>query len=173
MIEGSAIRLRRWQESDLPVMMALRNDVALQAQLLARARGSNEQQVRRWLQERSSGTDSLLFIVADRGTDAALGYLQFIGIDPVDHRADLGICLARQAQGQRAGRAALTLALPYLRDVRGLRKLNLRVRADNQAAIGCYRHVGFEQCGLLRKHVLVDGSWNDVVLMELFLTPGG
>lgn len=169
MIEGAAIRLRAWKESDLGTMTALRNDVALQAQLLARVRGTEESDVRRWLQERSSGADSLLLVVADRVGDAALGFLQIWGIEPVDRRAELGICLVRQAQGKGFGSESLALVFPYLRDIWGLRKLSLRVRADNSGAIRCYEKVGFEQCGQLRQHVFIDGAWRDLVLMDLFL----
>lgn len=170
MIEGIHIRLRAWQESDLPTITTLRNDIALQSQLLARPRGNNQQRVQQWLQERSASADSMLFIAADRATDAPLGYLQFVEFEPIDCRAELGICLARNSQGKRIGQEALKLVLPYLRNYWGLRKVSLRVRADNSAAIHCYERVGFKQCGLLREHIFIDGMWNDVVLMDIFLT---
>jgi RimJ/RimL family protein N-acetyltransferase len=168
-IDGTSIRLRAWQDKDIPVMKVLRNDVALQAQLLARARGNDDSQVRRWLDERSTGDDSLLYIIADRESDAALGYLQLIGIDPLDHRAELGICLAPQAQGRHVGRDSLLLLLTHVQQTRDLRKISLRVRADNPSAIRCYQNVGFEQCGLLHEHVYIDNAWQDLVLMEIFL----
>lgn len=168
MIDGDTVRLRAWSEPDLPALLRWRNDVALQAQLLARARGSNEAQVREWLRERTAGTN-LFFIVADRHTDAALGYLQFTGFDPVDSRADLGICLGSEAQGRGVGSEALRLAFVYLHQTWNLRKLSLRVRSDNERAMRCYRRLGFEACGLLREHVRLEGSWCDVVLMDLFL----
>jgi diamine N-acetyltransferase len=170
-IEGASIRLRSWQESDVAAMAVLRNSVDLQAQLLARARGSDDAQVHRWLQDRSSGIDSLLFIIANRQSNSALGYMQFAGLDPIDRRAELGICIAPAAQGQGLGKEAIALALPYLRDTWGLRKLSLRVRSDNQRAIRCYLGLQFEQCGLLRQHVFISGGWHDVVLMERFLVP--
>jgi RimJ/RimL family protein N-acetyltransferase len=169
-IEGLSIRLRPWRESDVDSVMSLRNDVALQAKLLARALGSDESQVRQWLVHRSGKDSGILWIIADRTTDAALGYLQITGIDPEDRNADLGICLAPAAQGKGLGSEALRLALANLRDTYGLRKINLRVRADNQPAIRCYTRLGFEQCGLLKAHVRIAGQWLDVVLMELFLT---
>jgi diamine N-acetyltransferase len=172
MIDGASIRLRAWRDQDVPVMRVLRNDVALQAQLLARARGSDDSQVRRWLEERSTGDESLLYIIADRENDAALGYLQLTGIDPIDRRAELGICLAPQAQGRHVGRDSLLLLLPHVQETRNLRKVSLRVRADNLSAIRCYQNVGFKQCGLLREHVHIDGAWQDLVLMEIFLRHG-
>ncbi len=169
MIEGRTVCLRAWREGDLPTLLALRNDVPLQAQLLARARGSDMAQVRHWLQERSAGQESLLWIVADKGTDEALGYVQVAGIDAIDRRGDLGICLAPTAQGRGRGRETIAALLPWLRDTRDLRKLSLRVRADNAAAIRCYERLGFEACGTLREHVFIDEAWQDVVLMDLFL----
>jgi putative acetyltransferase len=168
-IDGASIRLRAWQDRDIPALKVLRNNVALQAQLLARAQGNDDAQVRRWLEERSTGDDSLLYIIADRENDAALGYLQLTGIEPLDHRAELGICVEPQAQGRHVGRDSLMLLLPHVRETRNLRKISLRVRADNASAIRCYQNVGFEQCGLLREHVYIDDAWQDLVLMEVFL----
>lgn len=169
MIESSSVRLRSWREDDINAMMALRNDVALQAKLLSRARGSNESQVRKWLEDRSTQTGSMLFIAAHVTTDAPLGYLQFTGIDPLDLNADLGICLATTAQGRGMGSEALRLAFSKLRKDLGLRKVSLRVRADSDAAIRCYKRLGFSLCGELRSHIFIDGDWLNVLLMELFL----
>ena len=169
MIEGKRILLRGWREADLPALAQLRNDVALQAQLLSRARGSDIEQVRRWAQERASSPHSLLFVVCERGSDDVLGYLQLTGLDDVGRRAELGICLRPQSQGQGLGREVLQEVQPYLRDVWALRKLSLRVRRDNDRAIRCYERVGFERCGMLHEHVFIEGRFQDVVLMELFL----
>lgn len=168
MIEGVAIRLRAWQEDDIPLVSALRNDMALQVQLLSRVRGSEAGQIRNWLQDRSGRADCLFFIIADRETNAALGYLQIGSMDLVDQRAELGICLMREAQGRGIGYESIRLAISYLQNTWGLRKLSLKVRDDNVAAIRSYQRVGFVKCGLLREHVFIDGSWHDIVLMDLF-----
>lgn len=169
MIEGQFIRLRVWREDDLPSLTALRNDFALQSQLMARARGSNAEQVLTWLKDR---TDRLFFVIADRGSDAALGYLQIADLGVVDRHADLGICLARRARGSGLGGEAINLVCDYLVNTWDLRKLCLRVRADNAAALRCYEKAGFEHCGVLRQHVCFDGRWLDVVMMERFLASG-
>ncbi len=169
MIEGEGIRLRTWQEKDLPTLTLLRNDVALQAQLLARPRGSGIEQVRNWLADRDSHADRLFFIIADRETDVSLGFVQINDLALIDQRAELGICLAREAQGRGAGGESLRLVCAYLRDTWGLRKISLKVRADNEMAIRCYRRAGFEPCGLLRQHLFIDGKWQDIMLMEHFL----
>lgn len=173
MLENATIRLRAWQDKDLLVLTTLRNDVALQAQLLARARGSSLEQVRKWLHVRTDQTDRMLFIIVECQDDQALGFIQISDLDLVDRRADLGICLLRQAWGRGLGGQAITLVANNLRDNWGLRKLGLRVRADNAAALRCYEKSGFERCGLLREHVFIEGRWHDVILMERFLTIEG
>jgi RimJ/RimL family protein N-acetyltransferase len=171
MIEGVSIRLRAWQERDLPVLQTLRNDVALQAQLLSRARGSDLSQVEHWVQQRAAGGDSLLLVIADRLEDIARGYIQFTGLDPIDRRADLGLCLAPPSQGRGIGGEAIRLSLSHLVEAYNVRKVSLRVRADNERAIRCYRRLGFHDCGVLRQHVFIDDAWQDVLLMELFVGP--
>jgi RimJ/RimL family protein N-acetyltransferase len=169
MLTGKSVHLRAWREEDLPVLTELRNDVQLQAQLLARARGSRPEQVREWLHSRSEKVDSLLFIISDCHSEEAQGFIQVSGLDTVDSHADLGICLIGKAQGRGKGGESISLLANYLREHWRLRKLNLRVRADNDVALRCYQKVGFERCGLLRQHIFIEGGWQDVALMECFL----
>ncbi|MCA9183132.1 MAG: GNAT family N-acetyltransferase [Planctomycetales bacterium] len=169
MLHCQSVYLRAWQESDIPALMSLRNDVALQAMLLARARGSDENKVRLWLAERCSGDDRAFYIIANRTDDAALGYLQLSGMNPIDRNAEIGICLAPAAQGRGIGTEVMEWLIDYsIRDL-GLHKLSLRVQADNERAIRCYLKVGFCKCGLYKQHVFIESSWRDVLLMELIL----
>ena len=173
MIEGEKVRLRPWTDRDIPAMTSIRNDVPLQAQLLAKVRGSDETQVRHWLEQRSSSADSLLLVIADTESDEAIGFFQLTGLDPTDRRADLGICLSQSWQGEGRGREVLSLAMPHVRNVLRLRKLSLRVRADNAGAIRCYEKAEFRECGRLRKHMFLEGIWHDIVLMEYFFPDEG
>lgn len=164
------VHLRRWREQDLSLLVRLRNDVALQAQLLARARGSDEAKVRAWLAAREAA-GAVLLMVADAASGRGMGYVQAVDIDRDDGRADIGICLEPDSQGQGLGGEALHLLIAHLRDAEGLGKVTLRVRADNERAIRCYLGHGFRECGRLRAHARFEGRWIDVVLMEQFLDP--
>lgn len=169
MIEGSHIRLRQWRDEDLPSLTAWRNDVALQTQLMARPRGSDVAKVRSWLESRTSSADRLFLIAATLKTDEAIGYLQFENLNLVDRHGELGICLAPSRQNKGYGTEAILLVAGYMHATWGLRKISLRVLADNQRAIKSYAKCGFVECGRMRKHFLVDGQWKDVLLMELFV----
>lgn len=172
-LERGATRLRPWLDTDIPFLMRLRNDVALQAQLLTQARGSNEAKVRQWLRDRTALPGRMLLVIAESATDAPLGFVQVSDLDPLNRRGELGIGLAHEAQGHGHGGRALALLLEHLRTTRGLRKLSLQVRHDNQQAIRCYERAGFVRCGLLRSHVHIEGAWRDVILMECLLEATG
>ena len=169
MIAGKCIRLRPWREDDILKLAELRNDIKLQSQLLSRVRGSNGDQTRQWLQQRSSNSGNLLFIIADKDSDAPLGYIQFVEIEPVDQVAKLGICLSPEVQAKGIGYEVLLLAFNYLYNSWAIRKVILEVRDDNKGAIKCYEKLGFLQCGKYSKHKYIDGKWHDLIMMELFL----
>ena len=165
-IDGSAVRLRQWRDADLTTLQTLRNDSHLQAQVLTRASGSSIEQVRDWLSSRDTNMTARFYVVATREADDAVGYLQFMGLDSTDRRAELGICLSPSAQGRGFGTEAIALGLAHLKATHELRKCTLQVRSDNERAIRCYQRLGFEICGVLRRHILLEGVLWDVLLME-------
>lgn len=164
------IGLRPWRDADVATLRELRNDVPLQAMLLARARGSDDAKVREWLVARNSGA-SVLLVVAEAQGDRAIGWVQAVDIDRDDRRADVGICLAPACQGKGLGTEAMRAFMAHLGANEGIGKVTLRVRADNDRAIACYGRLGFRESGRLRAHARFDGRWIDVVLMEAFLDP--
>jgi diamine N-acetyltransferase len=169
MIVGKSVRLRPWCETDIGKLTALRNDIKLQSQLLSRVRGSNSDQTRQWLQQRSSSSNSLILIVADKDSDVPLGYIQFVDIEPIDQIAKLGICLSSEVQEKGIGYEVLLSAFNYLYNSWAVRKIILEVSEDNVRAIKCYEKIGFLQCGKYLKHKYIDGKWHDLIIMELFL----
>ncbi len=51
----------------------------------------------------------------------------------------------------------------------GYRKLVIQVRASNVPAQAFYKRLGFLECGRLRAQVIVRGTQDDEIVMELFL----
>jgi diamine N-acetyltransferase len=168
MLEGANIVLRPWVEKDVAALTPLRNDVKLQAQLLARARGSNEDQVKDWLQGFAQDNQSIFLVIADK-LDEVAGFIQVKNIDTLNCRAEIGIALTPGETGKGLGSEAIGILGRYMKDAWNLHKLVLQVRSDNVLAIAAYKKCGFEACGVFREHVFIDGQWQDVTLMELFL----
>lgn len=170
MLEGTMLQLRGWREADLPALSILRSDVELQAKLMARAQPNPIGRVREWLLERANQTDLLLFVIAARDDDAVLGYVQAAALDTFQGHCELGICLSPDAQGRGIAAAAIDLLHRYLFDRYRIRKVGLRVRADNARAIAFYRRDGYLEVGRLAGHYREDEAYIDVILMERFLS---
>lgn len=169
MLEGQLVRLRPWCENDLPLLCSLRNDTLVQAQLLARPRGSTMEQVREWLIGFENDPQSIFLVISGVADDQSMGFVQVKHIDPLNRRAQLGVALAAKHAGRGFGVEAITLLQSYLRKNWNLHKLMLQVRGDNIRAQTAYLKSGFKTCGVFKEHVFIDGGWHDVVNMEVFL----
>lgn len=168
MLYGERIVLRAWQESDVPAMQAMRNDIALQDALMSEARPNSIERTRQWLSEKSCRDDLVFFVVADRIDDNTLGFVQAAEINRRNGTAVLGICFLPVAQGQGLGAGVIGLLENYLYQVLGLRKLILYVLANNVRAMRLYEKSGFRTVGTLSRHHKGLDGYGDVAVMEHF-----
>jgi ribosomal protein S18 acetylase RimI-like enzyme len=80
------------------------------------------------------------------------------------HSGTLGMGVAASHRGIGVGAALLRVTLEGA-FARGLTRIELVVRADNEPAIGLYRGHGFEIEGRLRRYVVVDGEAHEALQM--------
>ena len=80
------------------------------------------------------------------------------------HSGVLGMGVAASHRGQGLGSALLRATLEAAA-TRGIRRVELIVRADNTAAIALYQRHSFEFEGRLRDYLVVDGRAYDALLM--------
>jgi RimJ/RimL family protein N-acetyltransferase len=86
----------------------------------------------------------------------------------LDHVGELGMGVLKAYRGRGIGSSLLREAL-RLSKVRALEKVELEVFASNQPAIKLYEMEGFHPEGLKRKARKLDGEYDDILLMGLFL----
>lgn len=166
MIRTKRLGLRPWQESDLLFLQALRNDIDLQALLLATARGSSLPAVRRWLEDKSTGAERLFFVIELQEAQTPIGYIQ-LSLDPrASETFQFGICLAPIYQSQGYGAELLLAIESYLQIQHNARKLMLEVDESNIRAIACYKKLGYREVGVMMQHVFVQGNFRNVLIME-------
>lgn len=84
------------------------------------------------------------------------------------HAAELGIGLCAAVRGRGLGSRLLKKAIARSRELK-LEKLELRVYASNRAARRLYRNFGFVMEGRLVRARKIDGKYDDIILMALFL----
>lgn len=90
-------------------------------------------------------------------------------VTPVDrpvarHIGVLGMGVLAAWRGQGIGEALMRSALQSAQ-AKGLKRVELNVHATNQRAAALYRKVGFVEEGIKRKAVLIDGVYDDSIMM--------
>jgi RimJ/RimL family protein N-acetyltransferase len=107
---------------------------------------------------------SALFVAEDTGGIA--GYLIARGEDTgrTRHRAYVVTGVHHRARGKGVG-TALFRRLDEWACERGLRRLELTVMTENEAAVALYRKMGFEVEGVKRDSLVLDGRYGDEYYM--------
>jgi diamine N-acetyltransferase len=170
MLESTRLNLRGWQDSDVDVLLQLRDDIDLQFQLMSQPRPHSPERLRRWLSEKTANSELIFLIIAKKDSNQPIGYIQYNHLSLLHRHAELGICIAPEYQKQGYGSEAMAQCEQYLMRTFNLRKISLSVLEENQGAIHSYHKNGFVQCGLLHKHLFLNGSEKNVVLMEKFIS---
>lgn len=85
--------------------------------------------------------------------------------DCYDGVADFLVYVHRDVRGTGAGRLAMTNLIAAAEDA-GFWKLVSRVFPENKASLGLLAAVGFREVGVYRKHAMLDGKWQDVIIVE-------
>jgi ribosomal protein S18 acetylase RimI-like enzyme len=82
----------------------------------------------------------------------------------VRHSGILGMGIAAPHRSRGIGKALLQATIEAAA-ARGISRIELLVRADNEPAIALYQRFGFELEGRLRNYLIVDGASHDVLAM--------
>lgn len=94
-------------------------------------------------------------------------------ISPLDrpvfaHIGSLGIGILAPYRGQGLGKALINTALQQAK-AKGLTRIELTVREQNTTAIALYEKLGFEQEGIHKNGVCIDGIYENHIFMALLL----
>jgi UDP-4-amino-4,6-dideoxy-N-acetyl-beta-L-altrosamine N-acetyltransferase len=119
-----------------------------------------------WFEDFLLDGDRRGWIINHNGAPA--GFLTLTGVQSRHRRAEWGWYIGEaDARGRGAGRAAQALGLDVAFDGLGLEKVCAEVLADNDVALKAQAAAGFRREGYLRRHVLKDGAYRDVVLLAI------
>ena len=125
-----------------------------------------------WLGTFANDTSKVLFVIRKRGNPAPCGYIQITNIHPIHRSAEIGIRIGSdEDRGRGIGKSALKLAVDYTWNHLNLNRIQLTVLATNHRAIRAYKAVGFEEEGLFRRAVFINGTWTDVLAMAALRPP--
>lgn len=96
-----------------------------------------------------------------------LGHLAIIGSNKprTRHVVSFGIAVSKRSRGQGVGRQLMQHLIDYCDNWLNVRRIELEVHANNEAALGLYNTFGFELEGAKKQAVFVNGQFIDILLM--------
>jgi RimJ/RimL family protein N-acetyltransferase len=172
--DGRTVRIRRAGPEDAGAVLAYLRKVGGETPNLtfgAEGPELTEAEEREYL-TRVAASDNSLAIVAVVG-DEIVGSLTFDGgrRERLRHAGEFGISVAQAYAGQGIGQALIAYLLAWAERGGVVRKINLKVRVDNAAAIRLYQRMGWVFEGRTTRDTLIDGTFNDCLLMGREVDP--
>ncbi len=114
--------------------------------------------------------DNEIQLVACDPLDRVVGWCDILRtpFPGFEHCGRLGMGIIKEYRGQGIGKMLMESAIAEAK-VRGLIKIELEVYASNVPVVNLYQKFGFISEGLKQKARFLDGKFEDIHLMALFL----
>ena len=112
-------------------------------------------------------TSPCIVAIDDEGRIVGDGSLE-LGVRRISHSAELGISVIKEYWGKGVGSTIMELLIKEAKD-RGVTKINLKVRADNQRAKGLYKKFGFVKEGYTTRMLNIGDEYFDGEFCGLML----
>jgi len=165
---GRLLTIREAVSEDAEAVVAFQEETGAESPFLTYGHGeygvSVEKQAQVLAQSHDSETQVILLGLI--GDDIA-GNLTFRagGRPRTRHSGGLGMSVRQCDWGHGVGGYLLDALFVWASATGFIKKINLRVRPDNARAIALYQSHGFEIEGAIRKDLLVDGIYHDLIWM--------
>ena len=172
--DGRRVRIRRAEPDDAAAILAYLARVGAESVNLtfgAEGPGLSVQEEREYL-TRVAASDNALAIVALAGEEI-VGSLTFDGGPRarLRHAGEFGISVLQAYAGVGLGKALIEYLIAWAERSGVVRKINLKVRVDNEPAIRLYERMGWVHEGRTTRDTLIDGQFNDCLMMGREVDP--
>jgi RimJ/RimL family protein N-acetyltransferase len=176
-LETARVRLEPPRPEHLPRFVGWFGDREVTRYLQRRFPPSLRQE-ERWLEEMAASEADVVWAVVLREAGEVAGVAALHRIDWRARHGWVEITLGeRSAWGKGHGTEMARLCTGYAFEELGFEKVLASVYSGNDASLEILKTLGYQQCGLLRRHAYFGGRWHDEwlgeILREEWVTPSG
>ncbi|MBU5425583.1 GNAT family N-acetyltransferase [Tissierella pigra] len=114
------------------------------------------------------GVENKIYLIAEIENEIA-GSLNYSGRarQRTKHTGEFGISVAKRYWGLGIGKELIKYMIDWAEKGNVVRKINLRVREDNETAINLYTKLGFKKEGIISREFYIDGKYYSSIFMGL------
>lgn len=166
-LEAARIRVEPPRADHLPRFVAWFSDPEVTRYLLRRFPPSLRQE-EEWLERTAASKTDVVWAVVLKETGAPIGVTALHRIDWRHRHGWIEISLGdRSTWGHGYATETLGLCTTYAFDELGFEKVLASVYSGHRASLRMLEKLGFQPCGLLRRHAFFGGGWRDEWLGEV------
>lgn len=162
--------IRKATPDDAAQVASVMNAVILEGRWTALTNPFTEAEERAFIA--GLGARSAMFVAAVEANIVGIQVIEPDGLahytDSMRHVGTVGTWIHTDFRGHRIGQCLAEASFAFARD-NGYEKLSIQVLVHNERARRFYSKLGFEEFGVARKHVKLDGCFYDAVYLEKFL----
>jgi RimJ/RimL family protein N-acetyltransferase len=168
-VAGELVALGPLARVHLASYQSWMNDVATQgwAGFPPRPEPFSDERMAQWYEQVATDPERMFFTIYETVAWRAVGFCVLVDIDHRHGTAEFGLTIGDAVdRGKGYGTEAVRLLLDLAFTGLGLRNVQLRVYAFNQAALRAYQKAGFREIGRRRGAYFMGGQHWDVVYMD-------
>ena len=171
MYNGALVKLRAYKEEDIERAVQFINDEEVKKLLDSNTPfPMTKWQEEEWIKSRKANTDFTYdFAIEDLKTGKYIGGCSINECDVKNRTCTIGIMIGdKDYWGNGYGSDALKALNKFIFEEVNMNKIKLKVFSFNSRAIACYKKVGFQEEGILKKELYRNGKYHDEILMAIF-----
>lgn len=170
MIESKGVILRSLSISDIEKLLEWHNNFQIKKLALMHPFPVSLELERKHLETQLTSTNNTMILlgIEEKRSNELIGFTKLYNINWVHRTTYFGIVIGDEsARGKGYGQETTVLMLNYAFRNLNLHKILLEVAAFNKEAINLYKKIGFENEGILKKQIYLDGSYHDLLIMSI------
>ena len=171
MLIGEKVNVRAINKEDLRYLNIWKNDEQTFRFLGGGYSPTSPDYQEKWLDSLidTTGNDKR-FVICEKSSSIPVGYIGLYNINWIHRVCEVGAYIGN-VEYKRKGymREAYMLTERFARNYLNLRKINLCVVSDNEAAVEMWLSFGYTQIGEYNKERYIDGEYRNLLIMEKFI----
>jgi diamine N-acetyltransferase len=167
-LKGAHIYLRALEPSDLEFLYHLENDPGIW-EISGTITPYSKHVLRQYLEnaQRDIYDVKQLRLAICTNDDTLVGLIDLFDFDPKNHRAGIGIVVCEPLERNKGvGSEAIALLTDFAFSSLDLRQIFANVGADNKASIHLFKKMGFQEVGIKKDWIFLNGSYKDEILFQ-------